>query len=73
MIKLKDLVATFSAIYEIHLYDEKYNEKLFSCQTDSKALANYGNWIVRDISFVPSILGCSYGGIKVYIKEVEND
>lgn len=71
MIKLKDLVATFSATYEMHLYDEKDNEKLFSCQTDSKALEHYGNWIVRDISFVPSIFGCSYGGVKVYIREME--
>lgn len=71
MIKLKDLIATFSATYEVHLIDEKDNDKLFSCQTDSKALDNYGEWIVRDISFVPSIFGYAYGGVKIYIKEVE--
>lgn len=71
MIKLKDLVDTFSEIYEIHLYDEEDNESLFSCKTDSKALEHYGDWIVRDISFVPSVFAYSYGGIKVYISGVE--
>lgn len=73
MIKLKDLVDTFSEIYEIHLYDYEDSENLFSCKTDSKALEHYSDWIVRDISFVPSILSYSYGGIKVYIRGVKNE
>lgn len=71
MVKLKDLVATFSATYEIHLYNGKDNEQLFSCKTNSKALEHYGDWIVRKICFVPNIFGCSYGGISVTITEVE--
>lgn len=70
MIKLKDLIEKFSTIYEVHLIDEKDGETLFHCKTDSKALEHYGDWNVKDISFIPNIMGISYGEIKIYISEV---
>lgn len=70
MIKLKDLIEKFSIIYNVHLVDEKDGKTLFNCETDSKALEHYGDWNVKDISFIPSILGMSYVGIKIYISEV---
>lgn len=64
MIRLKDLINTFSKTYEISLHDAKDYEKLFICLSNSKALEHYGNWVVTDICI-------NHSGITLvlYIKE----
>lgn len=70
MIKLKDFIEKISENCTVYLMDKKDGKHLFSCHSDSKALENYADWNVKDISFVASIFGMSYAGIKIYISEV---
>ena len=69
--KLKDFINVLDAIYSITLYDDSDCAKLFSCKTDSKALLNYKEWEIVEISISYSLVGCAT--LEVCIREGVNN
>lgn len=65
--KLKDFINVLADIYEINLFDDSEGEVLFRCKSDSKALSNYKDWKITEISMIHSLVGSM--GFTVCIKE----
>ena len=54
--KLKEFIKVLADIYHIALYDDSDSKKLFSCDTDSKALLNYADWNVVEVDIRTSLI-----------------
>ena len=65
--KLKEFINVLADIYEINLFDDSEGEMLFRCKSDSKALLNYKDWKITEISMLHSIVGSM--GFTVCIKK----
>lgn len=57
--KLKDFIKVLDSIYSLTLYDDADGAKLFIYRTDSKALLNYEEWEITEISISYSLTGCA--------------
>ena len=69
--KLKDFINVLDSIYSLVLYDGADGAKLFSCKSDSKALLNYEEWEIAEISISYSLTGCAE--LEICIKEGSAD